>query len=201
MVAETVSRLEPMKRALKTARPKRRWWRRWTKRAAVAMILHQTDHDGVEVMMIKRAEKEGDPWSGHMAFPGGRMDPEDEHGLATAKRETFEEVGVMLDECSRCIGRLSDITGRAHKRRRPMVVTPYVFEVEKRPPTRINHEVAEIVWVPLSYLSDHNNRERMTWQRKKISLNLPCYFYQGRRIWGLSLLMLDELIDLAKASK
>jgi hypothetical protein len=56
--------------------------------------------------------------------------------------------------------------------------------------------VAEVVWVPLEFLLDTDNRETMVWERKPVSLTLPCYFFQGRRIWGLSLRMLDELMDL-----
>ncbi len=174
---------------------RKRWWRRWVRRSAVAIILRE--HDGqAEVLMIKRAEREGDPWSGHMAFPGGRMEGDDVHGLATATRETREEVGIELDLCGTAIGRLSDIRATAHSRRRVMVVTPYVFTVEKTPAVELNHEVAEVVWVPLTFLADRANTETMLWQRRGIKLSLPCYLYRGYRIWGLSLLMLDELLGL-----
>ena len=59
--------------------------------------------------MIKRAEREGDPWSGHMAFPGGRKDPGDRNGFACAVRETEEEVGLQLGDGDKCIGRLSEV--------------------------------------------------------------------------------------------
>ncbi|MEO0439024.1 MAG: CoA pyrophosphatase, partial [Pseudomonadota bacterium] len=59
-----------------------------------------------------------------------------------------------------------------------------------------NEEVDEMVWVPLEFLLDTNNREEMVWERGKISLKLPCYLYEERRIWGLSLRMLDELMDV-----
>lgn len=181
--------------ALERFRPRRRWWRRWVKRSAVAMIVRE--HEGEsQVLMIKRADREGDPWSGHMAFPGGRMDTDDAHGRATAVRETQEEIGVDLELAGHCIGRLSDIVSRPHSGRRPMVITPYVFAVKTLPPVRINHEVAEVLWVPLAFLQNPDNRERMQWKRGALSLNLPCYFYQERRIWGLSLVMLDEMLGL-----
>ena len=61
-----------------------------------------------------------------------------------------------------------------------------------------NHEVAEVVWVPLSYLLDSENREQMTWRYKGASFPMPCYMFEGRRIWGLSLMMLDELMDVVE---
>ena len=61
-----------------------------------------------------------------------------------------------------------------------------------------NYEVAEVVWVPLEFLLDTANREEMVWERAGIKLRMPCYFYEGRRIWGLSLRMLDELMDIVE---
>lgn len=176
-------------------KPRQRWWRRWVKRSAVAMIIAERGGE-LEVLMIKRADREGDPWSGHMAFPGGRMDPGDWTGLATAQRETEEEVSVNLERAGHCVGRMSDIVSRPHSGRQPMVVTPYVFHLRSVVTIEANHEVAEAVWVPLSFLQDASNRETMLWQRGKLKLTLPCYFYGGRRIWGMSLSMLDELLVL-----
>jgi len=176
-------------------KPRQRWWRRWVKRSAVALILRELD-DHIEVLMIKRADREGDPWSGHMAFPGGRMDRQDVTGLRTAIRETEEETGIFLDKAGHCIGRLSDIVSRPHSGRQPMVVTPYVFRLHTAVSIEANHEVAEAVWVPLRFLMDRGNRETMTWGRGKLQMNLPCYFYEKRRIWGMSLRMLDELLGL-----
>jgi hypothetical protein len=62
----------------------------------------------------------------------------------------------------------------------------------------LNHEVAEVVWVPLEFLSDVGNREEMIWNYKGARIPVPCYRYEGRCIWGLSLMMLDELLDLVE---
>jgi hypothetical protein len=61
-----------------------------------------------------------------------------------------------------------------------------------------NYEVAEVVWVPLEFLLDTDNREKMVWEFKGASISMPCYFFGERRIWGLSLMMLDELMDLVE---
>jgi 8-oxo-dGTP pyrophosphatase MutT (NUDIX family) len=187
------SPLQTLTRTLQRRKPRKRWWRRWVKRCAVAIILRERDHR-LEVLMIRRAEREGNPWSGHMAFPGGGMETDDQHSLAAAMRETEEEVGIELARCGHCIGRLSDIVSRTHQGRRPMVVTPYVFHLHVVPDIQMNHEVAEVVWVPLDFLADHGNREEMKHHFRGINLTLPCYFYRKRCIWGLSLAMLDELL-------
>lgn len=179
-------------------RPRKKWYRRFVRRSAVAIILRQAPH-GIEALMIKRAEQKGDPWSGHMAFPGGMAETEDTNNLRTARRETWEEIGLDTDEHTRHVGRLSDKLIPAHGKRKPMVVTPYVFSIENIPELTANHEVAEVVWVPLNYLADRNNRQVMTWKGKKIPVKLPCYLYQEKRIWGLSLGMLDELIELVSS--
>ncbi|MDY6865753.1 MAG: NUDIX domain-containing protein, partial [Halobacteriota archaeon] len=67
------------------------------KEAAVALILKECEED-ISIIFIKRSEDERDPWSGHMAFPGGRKDEEDESIIDTVMRETFEETGIDLRE-------------------------------------------------------------------------------------------------------
>ena len=187
--------LQAMSTRMRNFRPRRRWWRRRVKRSAVALILRQS-HGEIEVLMIQRAEREGDPWSGHMAFPGGRMDPDDRTGLRTAMRETEEEIGIDIERAGNVMGRLSDLVSRPHSGRRPMVVSPYVFSLHIPVSIDSNHEVADTVWVPLTYLADHRNRQTMEVQRGKLNFVLPCYHYKGKQIWGMSLRMLDELLEL-----
>lgn len=169
------------------------------KRSAVAMIL-QVRAGELHILMIKRAERMGDPWSGHMAFPGGRMEKSDANGFEVAVRETSEEVGLFLDERDECIGRLSDLNARPSKGALGMAVSPFVFRLEREVEFTPNYEVAETVWVPLEFLLDPDNREEMVWKYKKLEIPMPCYMYEGRRIWGLSLMMLDELMDLIEGN-
>ena len=187
--------LHHVERVLLRHKPRKKLIRPLLKRSAVAMILQESQGE-VRILMIKRAERDGDPWSGHMAFPGGRMDPGDRHGFDVAVRETEEEIGLTLGSADPCIGRLSEIMTRPLLLRRAMVVSPYVFRLDREPEFAPNHEVDEVVWVPLAYLLDRANREPMTWLRGKIEIPLPCYMYRGYRIWGLSLMMLDELLEL-----
>lgn len=165
------------------------------RKAAVAAILRQTSE--LEVLMIRRAEHPKDPWSGHMAFPGGRVDPTDPGPLSAARRETREEIALDLERDGALIGELSHVPAVAHGRKVPMVILPYVFELtgtpELIPDTR---EVQETLWVPLSFLADHTHRETMTRTFGGMPVKLPCYHFEGRRIWGLTLHMLDELVEL-----
>jgi 8-oxo-dGTP pyrophosphatase MutT (NUDIX family) len=192
-----VQLLELIETRLSAHNPGKKVWRRLMKRSAVAMIL-QVREGELHILMIKRAEREGDPWSGHMAFPGGRMDKADANGFQVALRETEEEIGLILGEQDQCIGRLSDIITRPRRGPFGMAVTPFVFRLDREVRFTPNEEVAEVIWVPLEFLLDPDNREQMVWKYKGISMPLPCYFYQGRRIWGLSLMMLDELMDLVE---
>ena len=174
--------------------------RRLMKRSAVAMILQVRDGE-LQILMIKRAERRGDPWSGHMAFPGGRMDKSDAHGYAVAVRETEEEIGLTLGEEDLCIGRLSELSARPHRGSFGMAVSPFVFRLEREADLTPNHEVAEIVWVPLRFLLDDSNREEMMWHYRGAEIPVPCYWYEGHCIWGLSLMMLGELLDLAQENR
>lgn len=134
-----------------------------------------------------------------MAFPGGKVDTHDTNTCATACRETNEEIGLSsLPDA--CIGRLRDRVTLTHNRRRRMVVSPFVFRLsDTAGPWRYNHEVAGHVWVPLAYLAEGYNRRRMPWRGGPFKLSLPYYDYFEHRVWGLTLMMLDELTQLYKS--
>lgn len=161
-------------------------------RSAVTLLLRQAQEP--EILMIERAHREGDPWSGHMAFPGGRMDDSDDHAYGAAIRECDEEIGLELHDYGRYLGRLSDMSTHIRRGGHAMWVTPFVFALDEVPPLNPNYEVADILWVPLSFLADPANRETMNWEIQGENIDLPCYFFDKRRIWGLSLGMLDELL-------
>ncbi|MDG2045581.1 MAG: CoA pyrophosphatase [Halioglobus sp.] len=196
----SVSLLQIIESRLGDYKPKRKRLRQLMKRSAVAMVLQIRDGK-LHILMIKRAERKGDPWSGHMAFPGGRMDKTDINGFAVATRETAEEVGLSLGSQDPCIGRLSDLNAKPQWGRLGMAVSPFVFRLDREVIFTTNYEVAEVMWVPLEFLVDADNREEMTWTYKGAGISVPCYRYQGRCIWGLSLMMLDELLDLAAGRK
>jgi 8-oxo-dGTP pyrophosphatase MutT (NUDIX family) len=170
------------------------------KRAAVAIVVRATRADddgavrGLEVLMVRRADRPGDPWSGQMGFPGGREEPEDGDLERTALRETHEEIGVRLEECCRLVGRLSEIQARAREGLLPMTIMPFVYELRGAIDPRTSDEVAESTWVPLAFLRERSNRATMRHEIGGREWTLPCYEWSGRVVWGLSLAMLDELV-------
>lgn len=170
--------------------------RRWLTRAAVAMVLAESPVvPELSILLMRRATRKGDPWSGHMSFPGGRMQRDDEHPRATARRETFEEVGLQLEDTD-YVARLSDVVTRRHERPTPMIVSPYVFHCAQPCELKVNREGVEALWVPLSFLANPANRKQMRWKQLGVTWRLPCYDYEGRRIWGLTLIMLRELLRI-----
>jgi len=168
-------------------------------RAAVAAVLRPGE-DGAELLFIRRAEDPRDPWSGHMAFPGGRVDPDDSDPLGAAMRETREEVGLELGTVGERIGRLSDVAAVGRGRPMSMIITPFVFAVGENPCLVPNDEVAAVVWVPMAFLADRGNRSRYPYRRGDLRIELPCYRYEEHVIWGMTFGMVDELLSLVTPS-
>jgi len=122
-----------------------------SRRAAVAMVL-ASQPAGPSVLFIERASHPDDPWSGHMAFPGGRVDPGDAHPRDAAERETLEEVGLGLRDAE-WIGRLDD--KQSNPRTRPtLLISAFVYAIPEPARLRPNHEVREAFWFPLRDLLD-----------------------------------------------
>ncbi len=166
-----------------------------SKRAAVAISL-RLGVSGPEMLMIQRAVREGDPWSGHMGFPGGRKDASDATDVACAKRETLEEIGFDLDTHGELICQLSDVNTGWRADRPEMLVAPFIFRVDSTPDFELNHEVDDTLWVPLSFLLDNANRSRHQWDWRGEVLESDAFTYDNRLIWGLSLMMIDELLEI-----
>lgn len=167
------------------------------RKAAVAAVLRDAA-GGAELLFIRRAEHPKDPWSGQMGLPGGRVDADDASPLAAALRETREEIGLDLDADGRRLGRLSEVRTHLPLGSVPHSVVPFAFAVDGEPELRPNEEVQEALWVPLAFLLDRRNRSSFTWVRKGLPLPMPCYRFRGRVIWGLTLRIVDELLEAAQ---
>ena len=166
-----------------------------SKRAAVAITV-RSGVSGPEILMIQRAVRQGDPWSGHMGFPGGRKDESDASDMACAKRETREEIGFDLDIYGELVCQLSDVNTGWRADRPEMLVAPFVFKVGSKPVFELNHEVDDTLWVPLSFLLNDANRSRHQWDWRGEVLESDAFTFDDRLIWGLSLMMIDELLQI-----
>ena len=153
-------------------------------RAGVAVIVRPDDH----MCMIRRAVKEGDYWSGHMGFPGGREESIDDGLLQTAIRETSEEIGVdILPE--QCMGRLSDLH---HPK---LQVAAFVFSLESHCEFVLEKsEVAEVYWLPLSAFSDPSYRGTRTATYKGKEYQAPVVNIGTADVWGISLRFIEDLL-------
>jgi 8-oxo-dGTP pyrophosphatase MutT (NUDIX family) len=165
------------------------------KRAAVACLLRYPG-DAPEVLLMRRAERPGDRWSGQVSFPGGREEPHDPELRATAVRETREEVGIDLDRAARFLGRLDTIRAVARGGVRPLTITPFVF-VQTEPVTpQLNHEAVEIFWLPLERAAGGELSGHHEYQLGEQREQFPCWRYQGHIIWGMTFHMLGQFLRL-----
>jgi 8-oxo-dGTP pyrophosphatase MutT (NUDIX family) len=161
--------------------------------AAVAIVAYEPAGGRPELLFIERAVREGDPWSGQMAFPGGRWSASDAHLAETAARETLEEVGVKL---AAPLGRLDDFEGSRAATPRSIVVAPYVFAVPERPPLVLSHEVASTVWVPLDWILSPDSAVLYAFRREAYGGTFPAVRYDRYTIWGMTYRILASFVGV-----
>ena len=161
--------------------------------AAVAMILRMAE-DGPELLFIERAQHTGDPWSGNLGFPGGKVEKTDIDPRRAAEREAREEVSLDLS-AARHLGFLTEIAG-AHL---PVRVSCYVYELTSSAPLSLNGEIVDAFWVPLSDLLDPYRHccipilfRGETLPRPAIRLPQPEKPY----LWGITYRLVMELLRL-----
>jgi len=189
--------LDALAARLQAYRPRRLPGRQWVARCGVVLLMaeHGMAADAAPALLLmRRAERAGDPWSGHVSFPGGRVDPRDPSTRAAALRELQEETGLPMDAPITPMGRLSDLLTREHGRRRPMVVTPYVYRLPHAVALTPGLEAASLWWEPLPNLVDAGLRRTVIWRVAGLPLPFPSIEVNGARLWGLSLMMVNELV-------
>ncbi len=166
------------------------------KRAAVALIVDSGhSHNDPEIIFIERAFHAADPWSGQMAFPGGRCDPQDLNPLETACRETQEEIGVDL-LAANTLGRLDDLQGRHGGRSRELVISCFIFEMRGADRFSPNHEVADVITLPTSTLLDPSTQTKVPWPEAGKVFPGICIGGGERIIWGLTYRFLLRFFSL-----
>lgn len=160
--------------------------------AAVALILWG---ETGELLLIRRAEDPRDPWSGHMALPGGRHEKKDGDLVTTAIRETAEEVGITL-RAEDSLGALPRVRARSRAKIEPLEVTPFVFRLSgERPLTILNHEVAEVLWFRFSEITAPERKTEFSLVHEGKTLRLPAIQVNEHKIWGLTYGILSSLLS------
>lgn len=158
--------------------------------AAVAVIV-DTSNKEYKILFIRRRIDESDPWSGHIAFPGGRRSGKDENLIHVVYREVLEEVGLKLYRDAIFLARLR----RVYPRNAPWItVYPYVFKLFNPVKPMCGGEVEEFYWIPLWKLS----RKRVRILTGKGFMWRVAYVTEpetGRIIiWGMTRRILDDFI-------
>ncbi|MCI4371744.1 MAG: CoA pyrophosphatase, partial [Thermoplasmata archaeon] len=159
------------------------------KPAAAVTVLLREGPRGLEVLLGERRRREGDPWSGQIGLPGGRHHPEDGTVLATAKRETKEEVGIDIDATAEVLGHMAP---RAPGNKPEMLVVPYVAVATVPVEPVLGPEMASSFWAPLAELPPTQEKARV--HTILGELNVPAFHYEERLIWGFTYRILEELL-------
>ena len=157
--------------------------------AAVAIIVATEPRPSI--LLLRRCQSPGDPWSGHFSFPGGRREEGDASLLATCLRETREETGIVLSDASLCqelpvtpVGRLMCIH---------MLVQPYLFQVAERPQVAVDpREISSAHWLEVADFRDerrHHMREMVP------GMNFPAFPLEDYYLWGFTYGVLRRLFD------
>jgi 8-oxo-dGTP pyrophosphatase MutT (NUDIX family) len=167
------------------------------RKAAVALIFRLGKGDELELLFIKRADYEGDPWSGQIAFPGGRMEAGDTSLVETAIRETREETGIDLRSEGMMIGTLDDLRPRT-VRLPAIVVRPCLALLDRDKPLRLSSEVALAFWLPLAALAHAESWHDEIVDARGIQINARVFRHEQHVIWGMTERILTQLLALLR---
>ena len=168
------------------------------RRAAVAVVFREVN-DVIELLLIKRSEHAGDPWSGHVALPGGRQEPGDATLQDTALRETLEETGIDIARDGLVLGTLDELRPRTPVLP-PIIVTPFVAVVPTAVTIQPSDEVADAFWVPLSALSDPVVAVESEITARGSTWRVPSYQLGSHVVWGMTERILNNLLAIIDAA-
>jgi 8-oxo-dGTP pyrophosphatase MutT (NUDIX family) len=154
--------------------------------------------DSAEILFIKRAVRARDPWSGHLAFPGGRAEERDAALLDVAMREAAEEVGIDARQGGRVLGRLPTV--RPLSTRIPSItVTPFVALAPQGAIPRVQpEEVEEAFWMPLAALRKSGLSATVRWEVQDGMRELPAFPSPKGPIWGITERILSQFLALVE---
>lgn len=153
--------------------------------AAVALVLRARDDGDAELLLIRRATRDGDPWSGQIGLPGGNRSPGDATLDDTARRETAEELSLDLRAHGTPLGVLDELRPRIPTLP-PVIVRPYVWSVGQSPDFVMSDEVAEYRWVPLAELFNPATRVPVTVRARNVEMRVEALQAGDFTIWGMT---------------
>lgn len=161
--------------------------------AAVALLLAES-RPAVDALFIVRARHDGDPWSGDIGFPGGRVTPGDHQPRRTAERETAEELTLDLAAVD-YLGRLDDLYGATL----PIMVSCFVYAAGSRPHLVPNHEVEATFWIPLDRLLDPSRHRQESFDYRGHPTTQPVADLLGPGqplLWGITYRLLRNFFSI-----
>jgi 8-oxo-dGTP pyrophosphatase MutT (NUDIX family) len=151
------------------------------------MLVYPSKED-FEVLVVKRVKNPSDPWSGEMAFPGGKRSDEDQNLKETVIRETFEETNIDLHEHCRFLGVLPPLTST---KKPHLKILPFVILLEHKPAIKLNSkELEAFVWIYLKELPRYKTIKQIDHER------FPAYIIGNATIWGLTYRILENFEEL-----
>jgi len=163
------------------------------RRAAVAAALRQSE-DGLEVLLMRRAERPGDRWSGQISLPGGHVEPTDSSAVAAAIRETREEVGLDLEHDAEVLGELAPLQAMARGRRVDLWITPVVFLYRGKGALELGPEADDAFWLPLGPVRRGELDAEHRYEHEGLFYPLPSWRFGERVVWGLTHRILGEVL-------
>lgn len=161
--------------------------------AAVAAIVRSNSED-LEILFIRRSHRQGDPWSGHLAFPGGRLEKEDASSKEAAERETLEEIGLSLERAE-YLGPLKSLTGLTL----PVSVSAFAYFIPETPSFTFSEEVQSAFWTSFSDLTDPNRRTSYELEGSNESQSFEAIDVLGPSdpvLWGITYRFTQQLVSL-----
>ncbi len=164
--------------------------------AAVAVILKLNSKLGDRFLLIRRAERSGDPWSGQVAFPGGRVESDDRSFAATATRETLEEVGIDLAAKAEFIGYM----GPLEPRNRRIQVVPAIFGLTGAVDVVPSDEVSSHRWIPVTELLSAKSRAEYAIGSGTVRRMVPSFQFGDYLVWGLTERILTRLAEISQTT-
>jgi len=164
-----------------------------TRRAAVAATLREAS-DGLEVLLMRRAMRAGDRWSGQISLPGGHVEPTDPSVVAAAIRETHEEVGLDLARDAEVLGELAPLQAMARGRRVDLLITPVVFQYRGTGAVTLGPEADDAFWLPLGPVRRGELDAEHRYEHEGVVHPLPSWRFGERVVWGLTHRILGEVV-------